>query len=71
MCVARLGGDLLFEGRGVWRVVEVKTDRINDADAMREHAAQMAAYARSLAHLVGVQPQAALCLVRHAQVLEF
>ena len=34
--------DLLFERRGAWRVVEFKTDRLDDPDSLREHAAQLA-----------------------------
>jgi hypothetical protein len=63
--------DLLFEARAAWRMAEFKTDAIDDAFALQEHAVQMAACARSLAHLVGVQPKVTICFVRPVQVLEF
>jgi ATP-dependent exoDNAse (exonuclease V) beta subunit len=62
--------DLVFEHAGEWRVVDFKTDRIDSADAQREHAAQMAAYTRSLTNLVGAQSRGTICFVRRAQVLE-
>jgi ATP-dependent helicase/nuclease subunit A len=62
--------DLLFELGGAWRIVEFKTDRIDDADALREHATQLVAYSGRLADLVGAKLRASLCLVRRGEVLE-
>lgn len=52
-------------------MAEFKTDAIDDAFALEEHAVQMAACARSLVHLLGVQSKVTLCSVRPVQVLEF
>jgi len=63
--------DLVFERSEGWTVVDFKTDRGTGAEAVREYGAQLAAYRRDVAHLVGVEPKTVICLVRRCEVLEF
>ena len=62
--------DLLFERGGAWRVVEFKTDRLDDTDSLREHAAQLAGYSAALAGVVGASVKPAICMVRRGEVIE-
>jgi len=62
--------DLLFERRGAWRVVEFKTDRLDQPDSLREHAAQLAGYSVALAGIVGASVKPAICMVRRGEVVE-
>ena len=62
--------DLLFERRGAWRVVEFKTDRLDDPDSLREQAAQLAGYSAALAGIVGASVTPAICMVRRGEVIE-
>ena len=62
--------DLLYERGGAWRVVEFKTDRLDDTDSFREHAAQLAGYSAALAGIVGAKVTPAICMVRRGEVIE-
>jgi ATP-dependent exoDNAse (exonuclease V) beta subunit len=62
--------DLLFERGGTWRVVQFKTDRFDDSDSLREHAAQLAGYSAALAGIVGASVKPAICMVRRGEVVE-
>ncbi len=62
--------DLLFERGGAWRVVEFKTDRLDDTDSLREHAAQLAGYSAALAAVVRASVTPAICVVRRGEVVE-
>ena len=62
--------DLCFERAGHWRVVDFKTERAEGAESVTEHAAQLAAYARSMSLIVGGPVRAAICLVRRGDVIE-
>jgi ATP-dependent exoDNAse (exonuclease V) beta subunit len=62
--------DLLFERDGKWRVVEFKTDRAEGAEALQEHAAQLAGYSASLAAVVGAQVKGTICLVRQGHLVD-